>query len=66
MGARGEPGELVRAVAGGGGWQVGFLIPADDGCGGLDHCEFPDFFKNRHADFLNESTRESKEENRGF
>ena len=49
VGAGGQPGKLGGAVVRGGGGQVGFLIPADHGGGGLDHREFAGLFENRHA-----------------
>ena len=60
VGAGGQPGELGGPVVGGGGWQIGFLIPADHGGGGVDDGELTGFFENRTCGFLDEFRRPGK------
>lgn len=49
VGARGQPGKLAGAVFGGGGRQVGFLVPPENRGGRIDESEFTDFLEDGHA-----------------
>ena len=64
VGAGCQPGQLGGPVIGGGGRQIGFLIPAEHGGGGLDHGELTGFFENRHGRVVNQSLAVAKLEMR--